>query len=57
MNACHGPCEQGKKKCPCPTACEVEDSLDFIPSTWDAWVKFIGIALVCGLAAASVLNP
>lgn len=26
MKHCTGPCQQGDKPCPCPMACEMEDS-------------------------------
>jgi hypothetical protein len=25
MSACYGPCQQGRKPCPCPQACEIEE--------------------------------
>lgn len=28
FKACHGPCEQGRKPCPCPMACEEPTSDD-----------------------------
>ena len=50
LPACHGPCEQGRKPCPCPTACEIsQDEED------DALaLKFIiGLVLVGFLCAVS----
>ena len=25
MNGCNGPCDQGRKPCPCPSACGLEE--------------------------------
>lgn len=44
---CHGPCDQGRKPCPCPVACEMEapDELSIL----GIFVKFIvGVLAMIG---------
>lgn len=31
MNACNGPCEQGRRPCPCPAACGLEEPPEHDP--------------------------
>jgi hypothetical protein len=33
MQCCQGPCEQGRKACPTPQACEIDDDDDIIGTT------------------------
>ena len=43
--SCHGPCDQGRKKCPCPAACEAPDELSIL----GIFVKFIvGVLAMIG---------
>lgn len=42
---CHGPCDQGRKPCPCPVACEMET-----PERFDA-LEILGKLVVLALAA------
>lgn len=46
---CSGPCNQGRKPCPCPVACEKEDNKVGLV---DVLVKFIvGVLAFIGLGA------
>lgn len=49
MKHCTGPCEQGRKPCPCPLSCEVEQALD--ESTW----RLLGKAFLAVVLAAVVV--
>lgn len=45
---CHGPCDQGRKKCPCPVACEREAPEDF--NALEILGKFVvGVLALIGL--------
>lgn len=51
MIHCTGPCEQGDKPCPCPTACEREDIAPDI-SILGLFIRFVIITLAfVGLGA------
>lgn len=43
---CHGPCQQGRLRCPCPDACELSE-----PDRMTGWAY---AATVLALLAASV---
>ena len=45
---CSGPCDQGRKKCPCPVACEMEAPEDF--NALEILGKFVvGVLALIGL--------
>lgn len=55
---CQGPCQQGRKPCPTPWACEVE--LDEMPSghTWWTEVKadlLLATLITCGVLAIALI--
>lgn len=46
FSICHGPCDQGRKPCPCPIACEME-----APNSDELGVfEFLGKAVIIVLA-------
>lgn len=56
MKACTGPCEQGKKQCPCPEACEMDDvddeyGLSGLAHAVLMALFFIVISMMAGLMA------
>ncbi len=63
MSGCQGPCEQGKKPCPSPLACEIE--LDESPSGHTPWTEIkqdvflaavlAGVVIVVAVLIAEVL--
>ena len=48
MKSCNGPCEQGRKECPTPWACEVDEP----PEADHARVVFIDAAIAAILITA-----
>lgn len=44
---CTGPCDQGRKKCPCPAACEAQD---------DDGVEAIGLLACLGIAVIGIVG-
>ena len=57
VKECHGPCEQGRRKCSTPWACEVEPEEP--KRWWDAPVSDVAIAImavvVIGLIVVGVI--
>ena len=56
MNGCNGPCDQGRKPCPCPAACQFEDEP---PEHDSVRVVLIDVLIACaivGVIAAIVLG-
>jgi hypothetical protein len=49
MTGCTGPCEQGKKDCPCPYACEQED--DGVEAVGAMVCLAVGVIGIVGLVA------
>lgn len=45
MRACTGPCQQGRKHCPCPSACEVPEA--GITRTALAITAWFAIVAIC----------
>lgn len=46
MNACTGPCQQGRAKCPCPQSCYLADSQpsqrSWVLSDWSIALVLVG---------------
>ena len=54
-STCHGPCEQGRKLCPSPEACQCSEPDNRAERAITGLVTFTCAALVCGAVAAGVL--
>lgn len=55
MSLCNGPCDQGRRACPCPMACQEPEPFDTSSEIWFASM-IVTIATVFGaLLAAMVL--
>lgn len=56
MMNCSGPCEQGRKLCPCPMACQMAD--DDAVIKWIVRITLIYSAIVLGglITGAAVLS-
>jgi hypothetical protein len=54
MKGCQGPCEQGKKLCPSPWACEIE--LDESPSGHTPWTEIKADLALAALIGAAVMG-
>ncbi len=50
---CQGPCQQGRKECPIPWACETE--LDEMPSGHTPWDEIKADLLLAALTSAAVM--
>ena len=53
MKCCYGPCEQGRRKCPTPEACQVE--VEEPDRWWDVIVSDTAIALMCVVAIGLIV--
>jgi hypothetical protein len=55
--ACSGPCEQGRKACPCPDACEAEDDAPHVSGAISVcvWLAVASAAVVAAWHVAGVL--
>ena len=49
MKHCTGPCEQGRKPCPCPISCETEQALG------ESTFRLLGQAFLAVVLAAAVV--
>lgn len=47
---CAGPCDQGRKRCPCPEACEIDDGHVSGAIVWPV------IIVILALAAAAAIT-
>jgi hypothetical protein len=54
MTGCQGPCEQGKKQCPTPWACEVD--LDEMPSGHTPWDEIKQDLVLAILISAALIG-
>lgn len=52
MKSCHGPCEQGRRECPTPWACEVEEPDN---SSYRAVLKDCVIAVILVAVIAAIV--
>ncbi|MFM1990266.1 MAG: hypothetical protein RJA99_3223 [Pseudomonadota bacterium] len=54
---CKGPCDQGRKNCPHPQACELDDEPEYGPREWFDSTLFDALCVVavitCVLAVAA----
>lgn len=51
FNTCHGPCEQGRKPCPCPMACEEPSKDDGVDSLGLLMVGVVMLFAIIGVGA------
>ena len=53
MKVCSGPCEQGKKPCPCPMSCEMPENTEAFK--WIVRIVLIYIAIAGLVISVSVV--
>lgn len=56
MKMCNGPCEQGRKACPCPMACEEPEDEAAIKRMVGCALRYSAIAMAGAIAGAVLLS-
>lgn len=56
MKVCNGPCQQGRKACPCPIACEQEDTSQSKKFIGRVVLVYIAIVLLGIITSTTVVS-
>lgn len=54
LNHCQGPCDQGRKLCPCPTACERPSESETAARVREVVAWVIALLLLIGIGHAAI---